>query len=464
VEKVNLALEMGNNVMLYLDDIQHTHPEFLQKFISLCDGSRRIEGVWKGRTRTYDLRGKKFCVIMAGNPYTEAGEKFQIPDMLANRADTYNLGEILDGKDDLFALSYLENAITSNPVLAPLAGRDQEDIYRVIRMAQGEEIPSSEFSHGYSGVELQEIASVLQRLFTVQDVLLKVNQQYIASASMDDDYRTEPPFKLQGSYRNMNKITEKVAAALNEDELQRLVDDHYQSESQTLTTGAEQNLLKLAELRGRMTDSQRERWEAIKQSFARVKLMGGSDDDPVARISGPLSGLADHLAGLRAAVASVAGGVGREPDVEQKATEAAEREALRALVEKLDGALDKLARPQLDMQPLEVQVQQQPLQVVVEQSPLQVELDQRPLQVHVQQPALPIDQLAAVQADLVKQTLLPLVQQAASQMQESQQTSRRLGELLADYLEFEQNRRVRLKPPSKRTKKLESESSVSPPE
>src|SRR5690606_17150546 len=35
--KLNLALEMGNNVMLYLDDIQHTDPEFLQKFISLCD-------------------------------------------------------------------------------------------------------------------------------------------------------------------------------------------------------------------------------------------------------------------------------------------------------------------------------------------------------------------------------------------------------------------------------------------
>jgi MoxR-like ATPase len=40
VEKVNLALEMGNNVMLYLDDIQHTNPELLQKFISLCDAQR----------------------------------------------------------------------------------------------------------------------------------------------------------------------------------------------------------------------------------------------------------------------------------------------------------------------------------------------------------------------------------------------------------------------------------------
>jgi hypothetical protein len=78
---------------------------------------------------------------MAGNPYTESGEKFQIPDMLANRADTYNLGEILTGKDDLFALSYLENALTSNPVLAPLAARDPADLAALLRMAEGEPCP-----------------------------------------------------------------------------------------------------------------------------------------------------------------------------------------------------------------------------------------------------------------------------------------------------------------------------------
>ena len=79
LEKLNLALEMGDNVMLYLDDIQHCNPEFLQKFISLCDGQRKIEGVYKGVSKTYDLRGKKVCVVMAGNPYTESGDKFQIP-------------------------------------------------------------------------------------------------------------------------------------------------------------------------------------------------------------------------------------------------------------------------------------------------------------------------------------------------------------------------------------------------
>ncbi|MCV6624709.1 MAG: AAA family ATPase, partial [Cellvibrionaceae bacterium] len=60
LQKLNLGLEMGNNVMLYLDDIQHTDPEFLQKFISLCDGTRRIDGVWRGNTKTYDMRGRKF--------------------------------------------------------------------------------------------------------------------------------------------------------------------------------------------------------------------------------------------------------------------------------------------------------------------------------------------------------------------------------------------------------------------
>ncbi len=81
---------------------------------------------------------------MAGNPYTETGERFQIPDMLANRADTYNLGDILDGKEDLFALSYIENALTSNPVLAPLATREPGDVHKLVRMAQGEEVHAGE--------------------------------------------------------------------------------------------------------------------------------------------------------------------------------------------------------------------------------------------------------------------------------------------------------------------------------
>jgi hypothetical protein len=119
--------------------------------------------VWRGKTRTYDLRGKKFCVVMAGNPYTESGEQFKIPDMLANRADTYNLGDVLAGRSDAFALSYLENALTSNPTLAPLATRELGRRLQAGAAGPGRGGPDHRvLSHGYSGVELQEILAVLR--------------------------------------------------------------------------------------------------------------------------------------------------------------------------------------------------------------------------------------------------------------------------------------------------------------
>ncbi|HDM8238632.1 DNA repair ATPase [Vibrio campbellii] len=278
IEKINLAFEMGNNVLLYLDDIQHTHPEFLQKFISLCDGTRRIEGTWKGKTKTYDMRGKKFAVVMAGNPYTESGEAFRIPDMLANRADIYNLGDMLSDQKSIFDLSFIENSLTSNNVLAPLATRDLNDLYRFVRMAEGESIALSEMSHSYSAIESGEIVTTLQKLIMAQQIVLKVNQQYIKSAATADQYRVEPPFKLQGSYRNMNKLAEKISSVMTDQEMNTLLQDHYQGEAQTLAAGTEENLLKLAELRGDMTDEQQARWSEIKEGYQRQQMMGDSED------------------------------------------------------------------------------------------------------------------------------------------------------------------------------------------
>ena len=300
LNKINLAFEMGNNVMLYLDDIQHTNAEFLQKFISLGDGTRRIDGVWQGKTKTYDMRGKKFCVVMAGNPYTESGEAFKVPDMLANRADIYNLGDIMSGMEEVFALSYIENALTSNAVLAPLANRDLADVHRLIKMAQADnanlaQVQNSELSYPYSSSEINEIIAILRHMFTVQEVILDVNQAYIASASQDDKYRVEPIFKLQGSYRNMNKMTEKLSAIMNDDELNQLIDDHYLGESQLLTQGAESNLLKLGEMRGELTALEAERWAQIKADFLRNKAMGGEDSNVGARIVAQLVDLANNF-------------------------------------------------------------------------------------------------------------------------------------------------------------------------
>jgi MoxR-like ATPase len=303
IVKLNLALEMGNNVLLMIDDIQHTHAEFLQKFISLCDAQRKIEGVWRGETKTYDLRGKRFAVCMAGNPYTESGEKFEIPDMLANRADVYNLGEVLAGRDELFELSYIENALTANAVTAPLLTRDPEDVQKLVRMARGESIQADQLSHDYSSVELNELLDTLKKLVRVQQLLSRVNRQYVASAAQQNAYRTEPPFKLQGSYRNMSKLAEKIVPAMNDEELERLLDDHYLGEAQTLTTGAEENLLKLAEIRGRMNDTQAARWEEIKRGFQRLQRIGG-DDDPAAKVMAELSVVSDRIGDVVRAIES----------------------------------------------------------------------------------------------------------------------------------------------------------------
>jgi len=345
VEKIDFALEMGNNVLLYLDDIQHVHPELLQKFISLCDAQRRMEGVWRGRTRTYDLRGKRFAVCMAGNPYTESGEKFKIPDMLANRADTYNLGDVLEGKDDLFALSYVENSLTSNPVLAPLTTRESGDVQKLVRMAEGEEIPPDQLSHGYSSVELEEILRVLRKVLRVQQVLLAVNQEYIRSASQDDAFRTEPRFQLQGSYRNMNKLAEKIVPVMNQRELEALIDDHYQGEAQTLTTGAEANLLKLAELRGTLTDEQKKRWDEIKRSYARVQAMGGAEDDPATRLVGQLGLMSDRLHDIKSTLEKASDDAKKAEPAETQPTDGdALAQALTPYLAKLQKNLTALAK------------------------------------------------------------------------------------------------------------------------
>lgn len=331
VEKINFAFEMANNVMLYLDDIQHVHPEFLQKFISLCDGQRRIEGVWRGRTQTYDLRGKKFCVVMAGNPYTESGDKFQIPDMLANRADTYNLGDVLEGRQSVFALSYLENALTSNPILGPMTSRSLADVHRFIALAQGREVADTDFEVDWSRVEREEAISVLKHLLSAQKVLLRVNQEYIRSASQDDRFRTEPAFKLQGSYRNMNKLAEKIVPAMNEQEVQSLITDHYLGEAQTLTSGAEANLLKLAELRGLLFEVERKRWDGIKQEFRRLQVMGDAGDDGASKVASVLSALGQHLEGIRS---------------ELKHTQ---QQGFSAALAELEVALQKLSSPKLEL-------------------------------------------------------------------------------------------------------------------
>jgi hypothetical protein len=300
LEKLNLAFEIGDNVMIYLDDIQHCNPEFLQKFISMADAQRKIEGVYKGKTKTYDFRGKKVCVIMAGNPYTESGEKFRIPDMLANRADIYNLGDILGDTEAEFLLSYIENSLTSNAVLSKLAGKSRKDVYTLIEAIESGTKEGIEYETNHSAEELNEYKSVLEKLLHIRNTISLVNQQYIYSAGQADAYRTEPPFKLQGSYRDMNKMAEKVMPIMNDKELATLILSHYENESQTLTSDAEANLLKFKAITDQLTKEDADRRKSILETYLKNKQTDASSQ--IAMIANQMGAIADGLGGIKDAM------------------------------------------------------------------------------------------------------------------------------------------------------------------
>jgi MoxR-like ATPase len=287
--KLNLGLAMGVNVMLYLDDIQHLSAEFLQKFISLADGTRRIDAVIDGEARTLDLRGKRFALVMAGNPYTESGEVFRIPDMLANRADVYNLGDVLSGREALFADSYIENALTANALTAPLAERPRSEILATLRAARDDSELPGELPGGAQALEL------VKRMVAVRDVLMRVNAAYVESAAQDDAYRTEPAFKLQGSYRNMSKLSAQLSPLLTPAELDALIRDHYRGEAQTLGARAEENLLRLAQLVGAPDADESARWKELVENFRRLARQGGKDADGATRMAQTLSDIALQL-------------------------------------------------------------------------------------------------------------------------------------------------------------------------
>ncbi|QNP71179.1 DNA repair ATPase [Streptomyces roseirectus] len=298
VEKANFALAAGNNTLLHVDDIQHVSAEFLQKFIPLCDATRRIDGVWDGEPRTFDLRGKRFAVCMAGNPFTESGARFRVPDMLANRADVWNLGDVLTGKESAFAESFLENALTSHPVLSPLAGRDRSDLHLLARLAQHDPTATPDrLRHPYTPAEIEKILSVLRHALRARETVLTVNSAYIASAAQSEKSRTEPPFRLQGSYRTMNRIVQRIRPAMNDRELDAIIADHFTAEAHTLSHDAEANLLKLCELQGTLSGPPLKRWESIKASYIPA---GGTD--PIERAVTALNILAERMTAVEEAI------------------------------------------------------------------------------------------------------------------------------------------------------------------
>lgn len=117
---------------------------------------------------------------------------------------------------------------------------------------------------------------------------------------MSDEYRNEPPFKLQGSYRNMNKLIAQIQPILKDEEVTQIVLNHYQNESQTLTTGAESNMLKLKELMSLISEGESHRWEEIKRTFVKNKMIKGlGENDRMTQVIALLAQFSEGLDGIK---------------------------------------------------------------------------------------------------------------------------------------------------------------------
>jgi hypothetical protein len=200
---------------------------------------------------------------------------------------------------------------------------------------------------------------------------------------------------------------------MNAEELTRVLTDHYTAEAQTLTAGAEANLLKLGELRKTLGPVETERWKAIKEEFGRVKRMGGSGDDPVSRVTGTLSGLDAQLAGIRETIQLAAKD---RSAIKKSSVFDASQGSMASLIESLEKGLKVLSQPRVS---LEVK----------------------------QEPPPGFGDLLAQQVSLIQNTLVPLLNTAMGRGGRSEVLEARLAELTTVVRQLAQRSSPDLSPP-----------------
>jgi hypothetical protein len=227
--------------------------------------------------------------------------------------------------------------LTSNEFLAPLAAGDPVDARTLIRAAQRDSLEGAELKGNWSADQVRSMFEVLRKLIRVRDCVLKVNRAYIRSAAQAEAYRTEPPFKLQGSYRNMNRMAEKVVPVMNDAELNSMIFSTYEQDAQTLTTDNEANLLKLKELISELTPAERERWDAIKYAFVEnVRMSGINTEDQAGQVLRQLASMRDGLESIRQVIAKGIAGLGDGAETRMD-------DRFEAIKHGLSGASDRIA-------------------------------------------------------------------------------------------------------------------------
>ena len=134
----------------------------------------------------------------------------------------------------------------------------------------------------------------------------------------------------------MNRIGVRVLPLMNEEELWTLIFSSYEQDAQTLTTGAESNLLKFRELTGRLNDEERERWETIKKTFRKNLLLGGNAEDSMGRLMGQLNAFGAGLNSIKEVLSEGVTSLTDRQDSDDATEKDAFQEAASALLDKIE--------------------------------------------------------------------------------------------------------------------------------
>ncbi len=115
------------------------------------------------------------------------------------RSDVFNLGDVSGEHGEAFARSYIENSLTACPSVAPHASKLLDDLGPVLDMASGHKpVEADGLQHSWDGAELDATVRSVAMLRRAQDVLLKVNAAYIASAATAEEDLRGPDAHRQG--------------------------------------------------------------------------------------------------------------------------------------------------------------------------------------------------------------------------------------------------------------------------
>ena len=219
--------------MLYLDDIQHCIPSFCRSSSRCATPSARSRACGSGQHA--HLRPARRRSPCDGRQPVHR-ERREVPDSRTCSptapTSTTSATSSATARGRVRAELPRERPHVESRARAAAQRAAEGRLRRASSMAErGPREGHRSRRRNYSPEELEEILAVMRKLMRVRDVVLtRQPRNTSARAAQADEYRTEPPFKLQGSYRNMNRSPKRSLPVMNDAEL------HTSSPRATITT------------------------------------------------------------------------------------------------------------------------------------------------------------------------------------------------------------------------------------